>query len=186
MEDHILRIMGAVCILTSTALWGEMKARSLGLRLTQLQHLQQALRLLATEITYTATPLPHAFQRIGNRVRGPVGEIFIVAADYMKNHDEMSAGDAWKQALQQKSEKTFFTGEDLKVAEQLGVSLGLSDGEGQLKQIHMVSQQLEYALEESRHARNRNERMWRYLGVLGGLAIIIFFCRREGKSWILI
>jgi len=187
LEDVLLRLFGAACVLVSTSLWGEMKARSLGWRLNQLLDLQQAFRLLSTEISYTATPLPHAFERIGGRIKGTIGEIFSQASQNMWSSKERGtgAGEAWMQALKQYSGETFLSAEDIKIAEQLGVSLGLSDREGQLKQIQMVSQQIEYALKEARDERNRNERMWRYLGVLGGLALIIFFCKREGIPWIL-
>jgi len=183
MDETFVRLTGAICILVSAALWGEMKARSLGLRLAHLQHFQQALRLLSTEISYTATPLPRAFEVIGRRINGPVGEIFSRASRVMRDSNEMGAGEAWRQSLKQGTGETYFNQEDLKIAEQLGISLGLSDREGQIKQIQLVSRQMEYALEEARQAKNKNERMWRYLGVLGGLALIIFFCKREGIPW---
>jgi len=51
--------------------------------------------------------------------------------------------------------------------------LGVSEQEGQLKQIGLTLQHLELALETAREQRQRNEKMWRYLGFAGGAALVI-------------
>ncbi len=60
--------------------------------------------------------------------------------------------------------------------EQLGTSLGgMVDREGQIKQIGLILSLLEDALHHAEEKRRRNERMWRYLGLLGGLVLVIIF-----------
>ncbi len=174
MFDTAAQVAGAACVVVAASLWGEMKARGLIYRLRQLQQFHQGLRLLDTEISYTATPLPYAFSRIGDRIGGPVGGIFLQASRYMQEGSDKSAREAWVGAIDDNQNATYFTREDRKVMEALGVSLGLTDREGQLQQIQMVSGELEYALEEARRERSKHERMWRYLGVLGGVALVIF------------
>ena len=170
----VIRIIGGICVVAAGVLWGEMKARGLQFRLRQLQQLQQAMRLLSTEVSYTATPLPYAFSRIGNRLGGMVGELFLQTSREMIGSSDLGAREAWVKTLRDFQPFTRFTGEDCKVMEQLGTSLGLTDREGQVKQIQLVSSELEYALEEARRERDRHEKMWRYLGVLGGFGLVVF------------
>ena len=61
----------------------------------------------------------------------------------------------------------------MEVIKALGVSLGESRKEGQLTQIELTAKRLEFLLHEAQGDRTRNERMWRYLGLLGGAALVI-------------
>lgn len=174
MNEAILKVSGVICIVASTALWGEYKARSLSLRLQQLRHFQQALRLLSTEISFTATPLPYAFKSIGNQIPGVAGKVFQEASRLLRERNDMNAQEAWRESLGVMSLPAFLTPDDLKILENMGISLGMSDRENQLKQIQLVSKQLEFAVEEALEKRNSSERMWRYLGFLGGVVLVIF------------
>lgn len=175
MNELIIKAGGAVCVVSATVLWGEFKAKSLTLRLQQLQQFQQALHLLTAEISYTVTPLPAAFENISKTIKGTVGEIFGRAGMIMRKDGDSNAREAWQQAVSELFPETFFSEEDVKIVEQLGTSLGMSDREGQLKQIKLVSGLLKGALDEALERRNRNERMWRYLGLLGGLVLVVVF-----------
>ncbi len=175
MNEIIIKAGGALCVVTATFLWGEFKARSLTLRLHQLQQFQQALHILSAEISYTVTPLPMAFSNISKGIKGTVGEIFSRAGILMQKHGDISAREAWQQALDDLFAESYFSEEDRRILEQLGNSLGMADREGQLKQIKLVSGLLKSALNEALERRNRNERMWRYLGLVGGLVLVIVF-----------
>jgi len=175
MSELILKVGGAICVIAASFIWGEYKARSLSLRAQQLQKFQQALQLLAAEISYTVTPLPHAFANVGQRMDGLVGEIFDRAGFLMQSRGDVNAREAWLGAIEEFLPQIFITNEDRQILEQLGNSLGVSDGDNQLKQIKLVDKLLEGALREALDERNRSERMWRYLGVLGGLMLVIIF-----------
>lgn len=54
-----------------------------------------------------------------------------------------------------------------------GVSLGATEQESQLKQIGLTLQHLEVALEAALEQKQKNEKMWRYLGFAGGAALVI-------------
>ena len=69
--------------------------------------------------------------------------------------------------------KTAFDKEDEKILLDFGQMLGVSDLEGQLKNIRFTLRQLEIQEKKAEEARRKNETMYRRLGVLGGLALII-------------
>lgn len=175
MNEIILKTGGAICVVAASVLWGEYKAKSLTLRLHQLQQFLQALNLLSAEISYTVTPLPAAFGNIGKGINGTVGEIFMKAGMLMKNDGDINAREAWQMSVGDIFPQLYINDEDRRIFDQLGTSLGMADRESQLKQIKLVSGLLQGALDEALERRNRNERMWRYLGLLGGLVLVVIF-----------
>lgn len=175
MNGWIFKLCGALCVVSSCYLWGEFKARSFTVHLQQLQQFRQALNLLSAEISYTGTPLPTAFKNISARIGGAVGSIFEGAAEQILAGGDISAGEAWRRAIGEVFPRLFISQDDRRIIEQLGASLGMVDREGQIKQIRLVLSLLEDALQHAHEKRQRNERMWRYLGLLGGLVLVIIF-----------
>jgi len=87
--------------------------------------------------------------------------------------DERSAKEIWDSAVAEMYPRSSLTPADREIVASLGVSLGVSDQEGQLKQVGLTLQHLEIALETAREQRQRNEKMWRYLGLAGGATLVI-------------
>ncbi len=173
MVEIVCKIAGSIFILTAAAAFGEIKARALAHRVRHLQQFQRSLKLLNTEITFSRTLLPHAFQAVARRLEPPVSELYSLAAASLLSGDERSAGEIWNSALGEIYPRTCFTPSDREVVAGLGISLGMSEQEGQLKQIGLTLQHLELALETARERRRNNEKMWRYLGFAGGAALVI-------------
>ncbi len=156
------------------AVWlGESKVRILRQRVRQLQLFQQSLKLLATEVAYAHSILAVAFLRVSRQTSFPVEEIYSTAARMLDSGQDLSARQAWSSALNQISGKTCFTEKDLEVIGSLGVSLGESRKEGQLTQIELILKRLEFVLREAQEDKARNEKMWRFLGLTGGAALVI-------------
>ncbi|MFY9114000.1 MAG: hypothetical protein WAO23_02010 [Dethiobacteria bacterium] len=175
MNGWIFKLSGALCVVSACYLWGEFKARSFTLRLHQLQQFRQTFNLLSAEISYTGTPLPAAFRNISRRIGGAVGSIFERAGGLILTGGDIGAQDAWRKALGEVYPRLFISEDDRRIVEQLGTSLGMVDREGQIKQIGLILSLLEDALHHAEEKRRRNERMWRYLGLLGGLVLVIIF-----------
>lgn len=173
MVELICKIAGSLFVLTAAAAFGEAKARDLAHRVRQLQQFQRSLKLLNTEITFSRALLPHAFQAVSRRLEPPVSELYSLAASALLSGDERSAREIWDSALAEIHPRTSLTPADREIVSSLGISLGVSEQVGQLKQIGLTLQHLELALETARERRRRNEKMWRYLGFAGGAALVI-------------
>ena len=72
-------------------------------------------------------------------------------------------------------EKIFLSlnNEDIEILKELGVSLGQTDMEGQVKNIKLVYNSLKSQLENAKEEKNKNFKMYRNMGMLCGLVIII-------------
>jgi stage III sporulation protein AB len=173
MFELTCKMAGSLCVLAAAAAFGESKARTLVLRVRQLQQFQRSLKLLSAEITFSRALLPYAFQAVARQLEPPLRELYRHAASTLLAGDERSAREIWDSAVAKIYPQSSFTPADMEIISSLGVSLGVSEQEGQLKQIGLTLQHLELALETAREQRQRNEKMWRYLGFAGGAALVI-------------
>jgi stage III sporulation protein AB len=173
MAELMLKIVGAACILGAAVAFGESKARFLEQRVRQLQQFQRSLKLLTAEISFSRSLLSDAFRNVSGQSEAPIRELYGCAAEILSAGREQTAREAWEEALRRVSPQASFTASDREIIGSLGVSLGVSQQEGQLKQIQLAEQHLSFALEAAREDRQRQARLWRYLGFISGAALII-------------
>lgn len=84
---------------------------------------------------------------------------------------DMSAGEAWKCGIQ--SSKTNLKEEDLKVLENLEKLLGKTNIDGQLSEIELIEQFIIEQTKLAEEEQKKNEKMYKSLGIIAGLAIVI-------------
>ena len=167
------KLAGLLCVAAAAIIFGESKARALGRRVSELEQFERSLKLLSVEISYSRALLPYAFEAVARQLEPPLGDLYRAAAAALLSGDERSAREIWESALAGIYPHTSLTAADREIVSSLGISLGMSDGEGQLKQIGLTRQHLEIALQTAREQRQRDEKMWRYLGLAGGAALVI-------------
>lgn len=173
MNTVWLKVLGALCVFFSATALGEFKARSLAARVRHLQQFQQSLGLLEAEVAFTRTPLPEAFIRVAAQLDNPVEQLYRAAARYLRPGTSLTPREAWQSSLEKVRPLTCFTPGDGEIIASLGVSLGSGRQEEQLKQIRLVARRLESVLPGALENKRKGERMWRYMGVLGGMTLII-------------
>ncbi|MBS3887162.1 MAG: stage III sporulation protein AB [Dethiobacter sp.] len=165
---------GAVLIVLATSLWGNQQAAKMRRRVRQLEEFRLALRLLMAEIGYTATPLPRALEYVqgclgDERVKQFFAEIVL----QLGRPEVGDASQAWLRAVEVCRGQLSLRADDWPLIIRAAAGLGGLGRESQLKQLEAAESQL--AGHTARVAENcvRSERMWRYLGVLGGAALVI-------------
>lgn len=126
--------------------------------------------MFKAKIRLTYEPIPEVFKQIEKELNYNIGCIFALASKYMEN---ANAGEAWKKAIQEEKIHTSFTKEDIEVLKGLSKMLGSMDLEGQINNIDLISESLNSQIEEATNEKNKNEKMYRTLGVSIGLTIAI-------------
>ena len=86
----------------------------------------------------------------------------------MKNK---TAGDAWNEAILNVDSN--LNDEDKQTLQMLSKMLGESDLEGQVSQIDITLNFLEKQIQNAEENKNKNEKLYKKLGTIMGLAIII-------------
>ena len=170
-----VKILGALLMVGVCSYTGYIFSQRFIQRHRELTVLQMGLEILGSEIIYMRTPLPTAFKKIALRLEEPVAGIFFAAGRKLER-DEAYPRQAWREALEEKKGESAFSPQDLQVLAGLGTVLeGDSDSEGQVRQLKILAKEVERLVLEAEGEKTKNVRVWRYLGLLGGLAFAILF-----------
>lgn len=147
---------------------GKIIAKKYSNRVAELKEMKNALNMFLTKIKFTYESVPESFKEISNNVSGGVSKIFKTAFENMKSK---SAGEAWGDAVEM--EETNFTKEDKDILKGLGKMLGKIDLEGQVSEIKLVQSFLNTQLKEAEQEKQKNEKLFKTLGGVVGLAVVI-------------
>lgn len=169
-----LKFLGASLIVFAAYIYGYNISSIYRKRVCHLEDLLLGLEMFLAEVNYGLTPLPQAFINIGHRLKEPVGNLFTDSAALMQKSKGLSARECWLKALKKNSATLELSREGMELADRLGHLWGKGDKNGQLKQIALIQELLRQALREAQKEYQKNDKLWKYLGLLGGLTLVIF------------
>jgi len=136
----------------------------------ELKEMKNALNMFETKMKFTYESVPEIFKEISNKTQNNIREIFSKASKIM---EQSSAGEAWIYSLE--NTNTNMTKEDKDILKNLGKLLGKTDIEGQISEIKLVNEFLDRQIEIAQNERSKNEKMYKTLGGVIGLALAIVF-----------
>lgn len=152
---------------------GILHGRTFSTRLENLIYLEQCIKILETEIVYGSTPLPQALTNVFEKGNPRVSFIFeAIKRDLLEN----KRGDIYLSFISVK--EILFTKLNLKKVDvesfiSLGRVLGTSNREDQEKNLKITLNQISGLIFEAREERNKNEKLYKTLGLITGIGIII-------------
>ncbi len=168
----MLKLVGALFLLIACASIGFFVARGYRERPRQLRYMMHAIRLLQTEIEYSVTPLPLAFQKVAIHVRSPCNILLDVAGTMLTNGN-VSVIEAISTGIEEMKPKCSLKESDFIVIVDFASVLGMADRVHLAKQFKATLTHLEELEKEAQDAQKRNEKMSQYLGALTGLLLVI-------------
>jgi len=140
-------------------------------RVYELKSFKEAFNILEAKIKFTYEPLGDIFEEISNLFyKNIIKSVFI---DARKNMNNMDLKTSWCTSLDVNKIKTSLNNEDINVLKNLGNMLGKTDVEGQLSEIKLNMNFLDTQIMNAEEYCKKNEKMYRTLGTIFGLAIII-------------
>lgn len=169
-----IKWLGAALIIVATMIWGNFQAAKLRARTRQLEEFRLVLRLLAAEIGYTATPLPRALAQVAERLTLQEVQSFLtVTCQQLQQSTNIDAATAWLKAVRLVQHRFQLTPRDWTVLSRGAAGLGTLGRDDQLKQLSAAEVQLAAQAADAAENCTNGEKMWRYLGVLSGMAVVI-------------
>lgn len=169
----VLKIVGSLMILSASSFLGYTLSRECTRRPEELRELQGMLQIFENEISFMSNVLADAFCNVCKGSRSHVGNFFSQTAVILKQRKGINASDAWEMAVRNNMGKTALNKEDQEILISFGKMLGSSDLEGQIRNIRLTMNQLQQQEKKAEEAKKKSQSMYRNLGVLGGLAIIV-------------
>ncbi len=170
-----MKLGGIVLLIGAGTAFGFYKAYGFRKRIADIIMLQNAFRLLETEIFYTLTPVPAAMEILEQRLPQPVQHFFHQIWVCME-HEQLPVYQAWDKGLMVLEQNTFCRREELGAVRSFGLSLGEGDLTAQQKNFQLLQQRLQYALEDAEQQRRQQGHIWQYVGVCASMAIAIILC----------
>lgn len=167
-----MRLIGSALVVVASTAIGFAIAKGYRERPRQLRLLIEALRLLRAEIEFTATPLPQALRRVARQIAKPVGTLFEQAALALTETDTTVAG-ALLAGYEWVRRKSYLQPADVETLATFARTLGTSDSVHQSQQFDATLAQLEGLERKAGDAKQKYERLAQYIGVLGGLFVVI-------------
>jgi len=163
---------GVLLLVGAGAALGFYKAYGFRRRISEIILLQNAFRLLETEIFYTLTPVPAAMNVLEARLPG-LAQQFFHRVWVAIEQEQLPLFQAWEQGVALLEAQTFCNAAELGAVRSFGLSLGEGDLQAQQKNFQLLQQRLQYALEDAEQQRRQQERVWQYLGVCVSMAVAI-------------
>lgn len=147
---------------------GNLISRKYVLRVIELKDFKNALNIIETKIKFTYEPLSEVFIQTSKLLSENISKIFLKASNNMKN---LNAEEAWYKSLEESTNNLY--NEDIENIKNFGKMLGRTDKEGQVSQIELTKTFIEMQIEKAKKEEEKNSKMYKTLGTLVGLALVI-------------
>ncbi|MBP2652996.1 MAG: spoIIIAB [Firmicutes bacterium] len=168
-----LKLIGCCLVIIAGTLTGFSLAARYNERPKQVRQLIGCITSLGSYINYVSLPLSEALIRSAGMIEGPVRDLFQQAGSFIDTSGWRSPQEAFAEALNMLENELAIHKPEREIMLLLGANLGAVDRKEQQKHLDLAKVELEKIHQEAIIARDQNVKMYRYLGVCGGLAIAI-------------
>lgn len=165
----MLKLAGAVLLIAAGFLAGFLESYKLAVRVERLEAFLRFLSAAKTEVRYSAMPVARLVRRHGGELPflGLCADRCEAGADWAQ---------AWASAVSEEAEQEGFSEKDAAMLLDFGAGFGASDTQGQLAHFDLYAGLAAAALKEAREERDRKSKLYRMLGISGGMAAAILLC----------
>ena len=168
-----IKIICSVIIVVCSTIIGFRAANRYVLRIRQIRALQLAFAQLESEIISYSTFLPEAVKKISGVVQEDIGVLFNEFADRLIDKSGDSVSEAWQESLRVCKKYLHINSEEIEILTAFGGVLGASDKESQRSYFEIIQNQLKNQEKQAEAACSKYQNMYKSLGLLGGLTIVI-------------
>lgn len=169
----VMKIIGAVLIITSTSAMGFYVSNNLKIRIEDMKELKKDILILRGDIRYGNTPLPEAIGAIARREKGNLSEFFTYLYEEVIKLDGKRFFDIWKMAVKEKLKDTSLNKNDKEHLIKLGENLGYLDKDMQINLIDLYIEQLEAEILEASKVLKEKAHLYNTLGIMAGIFVTI-------------
>lgn len=165
----------AVCgtIIAGCGYLGLLLADTFKRRVAQLEDLQNILAGLEFDIGFMNLPIMEALARCCETAKSSIRDVMMYVCDRLSEDRCHDMQGLWKRALDRFGQELCLTQEDKKILIDFSKALGGGDRTCEINNIRMASARLKVAELDARELAKRNVKMYRGLGLLAGIFIVI-------------
>ncbi len=165
----ILKIIICSLIIYICTYLGMYKAKTYEQREKELKKIKNSLAFFKSKIEFTYEPIEEVFCSISKSVYLHKDNIF---KDTINKLNETDLNTSWNMAVEN---AIYFNKEDKEVLKMFGKLLGKTDKKGQISEIEITNSFIEKQIEKAENEKNKNAKLYKSLGVICGIGIVIIF-----------
>lgn len=147
-------------------------ARTLEMRIRQLELLEQIFRQLEFNILFLLRPFPEALKSVAESYKGSFGSLFSRVAEWMKRMPDLSPERAFSLALDD-TEGVRIRQEEQKILKEFFRHIGAGDRETTRDGIRITAAKLRNLREQAIAEKEKDGKLWRSMGFLSGIFIVL-------------
>lgn len=166
----VFRVLGAFCLLGSGCALGWKTSMRLKRRLDSLEDMRGFLERLHASISYAAPPMEEIVREMAED-----GTFFIASECLLRLRHGAPFPEAFAQTLRRNETALSLTREDTALLIRSVERLGRTDAQGQVALLKLGMSELEPRIASAAENVQRKGKLYRSLGVLGGLAGVVLF-----------
>ncbi len=167
------RIMGCILIIGATTGGGLLYGSELKQYLEKLLYIRHIIYLIKGELEYSRAPLGEIFGALSVRVREPYRTWMRALERKLEEREEQDFAKIWNRSIDQHLKELHLkTAHSIQLKE-LGTFLGQLDGDTMSRTMQLYLNRLELEIEKAREGMADKMRMGRWLGVMGGIFLIV-------------
>ena len=167
----ILKYIFLFFIFSGVTLIGNLISKKYKYRVKELKDFKEMCNILDSKIKFTYEPLGDILNEISGLFQNNViSKILDKTTLELKNNTFKLA---WETGIDSQKSALSLNDEDINVIKGLGNMLGKTDIQGQLSEIELTMDFLDTQIRDAENECKKNEKMYRSLGTIVGLAIII-------------
>lgn len=170
-----MRILGMMMIFISCSGIGIMFSYIYKKRLEELNDWKKGVVMLKNEINFSLTPLAEAFEMIAHRLEGNIQLFLYEIGDLFKLDHFQAIEKLDDKHLEKSLLNTCLNQKDRRFIIQFVKNLGALDKESQINNLMLHIEQIELELENSRNNEVKNNKLFKTLGILSGIFVIVIF-----------
>ena len=167
-----IQILGGLLVCGATTMLGLHIGAAGRRRAKELTEFKKSLILLKSQIKYAIYTLPQAFSHIVEKVDAPFANFYQNMADELEGGTN-TAACVWAAEVSNSLKSNNLNKEDLENIATLEIALGQMDAQVQINAIDMMLVSIDETLANLAKENPKNAKMYRGLGVVGGLLITI-------------
>lgn len=137
-------------------------------RVKELREFKSILNIIKTKIKFTYEPLAEIFKQIAKDSTTNIEKIFGKMVNQIQYRQ---VREAWENCIQEAD--ISIKQEDKDILKKLGQLLGQTDVEGQVSEIEVTQNFLDMQIKKAEEEKNKNQKMYKTLGIVIGLVFVI-------------
>lgn len=169
----LIKIAASIMIFIPSAIIGILIGRRYSNRVENITSMINCLLILDTEIIHLSNPIDIAFKNVDERSNSKVSKIFLDTIINLNSNRNSNLYNAFKNTLIIERSNYNFTKEDEEILLSLSKVIGVTDSDEQKKHFDTAIEQLKIQRKQAISDAEKNEKLYKKLGIVFGLLIIL-------------